>query len=132
MIAGDGVDSALSSSATPPSQSQSLHSNSFHSSTSSADSLGLMVQVCIKMIRVRLELDCGGCVVEMFGVGGSKSGVVFMQAYQEYATQVAQLEKNICTYLKVTCYSSNASKLVNYIWQSQIEKRTLFESTILI
>ncbi len=108
VIAGDCASSALSSSvATPPSQSQSLHSNSYQSSNSSADSLGLMVQVCIKMIRVRLELDCGGGVLEMFGVGGAKSGAVFMQAYQEYASQVAQLERNICSYLKVLYSSLN-------------------------
>ena len=37
----------------------------------------------------------------MFGVGGAKSGAVFMQAYEDYSAQVAQLENNICNYLKV-------------------------------
>ena len=117
MIAGDGEASVVSSSVTPSSQSQPLHSNSAHSSSSSADSLGLMVQVCIKMIRVRLELDCGGGVVEMFGVGGAKSGAVFTQAYQEYAAQVAQLEKNICMYLKVTCHSAYSNSQSQDIFQ---------------
>ena len=101
MITFDDASSVPSSSATPPSHSQSLHSNSIHSSSSSADSVGLMVQLCVRMIRARLELDCGGGVVEMFGVGGAKSGALFMQAYEDYSAQVAQLESNICSYLKV-------------------------------
>lgn len=56
------------------------------------------------MIRVRLELECGGSVAEMFGVSGGKSGPTFTQAYQEYAGQVVQLDTNISTYLKVELY----------------------------
>ena len=43
-------------------------------------------------------------MVEMFGMGGAKSGTIFAQAHQEYATQVAQLERNVCIYLKVRSY----------------------------
>lgn len=54
------------------------------------------------MIRVRLELYCGGDVEDMFTVGGvGKSGSSFTRAYLEYTAQVKQLDANICAYLKV-------------------------------
>ena len=40
-------------------------------------------------------------MVEMFGVGGAKSGTVFSRAYQEYAVQVEKLDTQVCSYLKV-------------------------------
>lgn len=60
-----------------------------------------MIQVSMKTIRARLELGCRGGVEDVFGTGGGKSGATFSQTYQEYATQVAQLDANICLYLKV-------------------------------
>lgn len=57
------------------------------------------------MIRVRLELYCGGDVEDMFTVGGvGKSGSSFTRAYLEYTAQVKQLDANICAYLKVCMY----------------------------
>ena len=106
MTAGKDISSQISASPdailqTTPTPSQSLQSTSYQASPSLADSLGLLVQVSLKVIRVRLELDCGGGVVEMFGVGGAKSGTVFSRAYQEYAVQVEKLDTQVCSYLKV-------------------------------
>ena len=100
-IAGDGTASSILSSTTPSSLSQSTQSSNFPSSNSAADSLGVMIQVSVKTIRVRLELGCGGGVEDVFGTGGGKSGANFSRIYQEYTTQVAHLDANICSYLKV-------------------------------
>ena len=98
VIAVDGTSTVPLSSATPSSLSQS---NTFQSSNSPADSLGVMVQVSIKTIRVWLELECGGGVADVFGTGGGRRGSAFAQTYQEYIARVAQLDANICFYLKV-------------------------------
>lgn len=101
MIAVDGAASSVLSSTAPSLLSQATQSNNFPSSNSTADSLGVMIQVSVKTIRVQLELDCGGCVADVFGIGGGKSGFAFSRTYQEYVTQVTQLDANICFYLKV-------------------------------
>lgn len=110
MIAVDGAASTVLSSSTPSSLYQSTQFNNFPSSNGTADSLGVMIQVSVKTIRVRLELDCGGSVADVFGVGGGgKGGSAFTRTYQEYATHVAQLDANICFYLKVKKNKGNMS-----------------------
>ena len=81
--------------------SQSHRNFKNQSSDKPADSVGIMVQASIKAIKIRLELNCGGDVSEIFGVGRGGNGATFYSAYQDYATLVGQLDANICLYLKV-------------------------------
>ena len=97
MIAADGASTTLAST-TPPSLSQS---NTFPSSNNPADSVGIMVQASIKAIRARLEFTCAEGISDVFGTGGWKRDSTFSRAYQEYASQVAQLDDNVSFYLKV-------------------------------
>lgn len=93
-----------------------------------------MIQVSVKTIRVRLELNCGGSVADVFGTRGGKSGSAFSQTYQEYSAQVAQLDANVCFYLKVFSKIGDVSRTFTpptcmYVIRLYIECTANIEST---
>ena len=70
-------------------------------SNSPTDSVALMVMVCSRSLQAKLEVACSGGVVDVFSTTG-RHKTVFPVAYQEYSSELAKLEDNICRYLKVS------------------------------
>ncbi len=93
----------VDTSTTSSSLSQTLKITKYQSSDHPADSVGYMVRVYIQLIKNGLQLESEKDIADVFGVGGGgKGGSTFLQSYQEYSTQVAQVDSNICLYLKVS------------------------------
>ena len=80
---------------TPGSQHPATHLHSAHP----GDSVALMVKMSIGRIQGRMELVCGRGVLDVFSTTG-RHKATFTTAYEEYSSQVATLEDNICAYLK--------------------------------
>ena len=99
------TSTVISTSATPSITSQHI-SGKVHwtSSDSLVDSVGVMVQVSLKKIMAELASECGGGVMDIFGVGRKNKAAVFAHAHQNYSISVACIDANICSYLKVQAH----------------------------
>lgn len=71
-----------------------------------------MIEVCSKNIQSKLEVACSGGVEDVFSTAGRRKAV-FPIAYQEYSSEVAKLEDNICKYLKVC---RNINKVCDFVF----------------
>ena len=77
-----------------------------------------MVEQNLKRIEGKLESSCGGGVPDVFSITG-KSKSVFPAAYEEYSSQIASLEENICLYLTVRGSLERDVSVASLLWLQQ-------------